>query len=190
MLTVALSLEALAQKEAIVPPPVRRVLAARVRDIQKITESTRNFLARMHPAVLEKVGLVAALRDECATFARQHGIYCQFEERHTPRTLPKDVALCLYRISQESLQNVRKHSRASRVQVQLGATRSKITLRIQDNGRGFDPAEHTKRKEAGHLGLVSMAERAMMVGGELHIVSSPGNGTIVEIKIPLRGKPK
>ena len=100
-----------------------------------------------------------------------------------PASLPPDVQLCLFRIVQEGLNNVVKHSGAREAQVTLSGARDALLLRIADSGRGFDEAETTDRSG---LGLASMRERLRLIGGELTVTSRSGQGTTIEARAPLR----
>ena len=110
----------------------------------------------------------------------------QFTATNVPVRLPSEVALCLYRLAQESLQNVHKHSQSPHVKVRLECSRQGVTLRIEDAGDGFDLDAALKK---GGLGLISMEERVRLAKGELSIQSSPGEGTVVTAFIPLGKKP-
>jgi signal transduction histidine kinase len=142
---------------------------------------------RLHPAILDELGLKAALREECVGFSAQLGVPAQFESEGVPTTLPEDVSLCVYRVAQESLRNIAKHANATNVRVVLIGGKGGLTLRIEDTGDGFDLNEV---KGKGGLGLISMEERVRLVGGKLTIQSKPGDGTKVEVFVPLRGKGK
>jgi signal transduction histidine kinase len=99
--------------------------------------------------------------------------------------LPKDVALCVYRVAQEALRNVAKHAAVNETRVILAATAPELILRVEDDGVGFDAA--TVRSEPG-LGLSSMEERVRLVQGQLTIVSAAGRGTTVEVRVPVARK--
>jgi signal transduction histidine kinase len=113
---------------------------------------------------------------------RQGGVPIRFEAKDVPAPVPGDVSLCLYRVAQESLRNIAKHSGALEVRVRLEGVPGGIRMRIEDVGDGFDLQE-ARRK--GGLGLVSMEERARLVNGKLSIQSQPGKGTTVEVFVPL-----
>ena len=100
-----------------------------------------------------------------------------------PTSLPEDVSLCLYRVAQESLRNIAKHAKATKVRVVLSGRKDGIGLRIEDTGDGFDLKE---AKGKGGLGLISMEERVRLVSGKFTIKSQPGKGTTVEVFVPLR----
>ncbi|MGH9812636.1 MAG: sensor histidine kinase, partial [Candidatus Acidiferrales bacterium] len=137
-----------------------------------------------HPSQLEVLGLVPALRGFCADLSKQKGLPVEFKHEAVPEGLPPEVSLCLYRVVQEGLQNVFKHSGAGRAQVTLAGGPEALHLTVVDDGKGFDPA--TLGASVG-LGLVSMRERARLARGEFSIHSQPGRGTRLEVRIPLTG---
>ena len=137
---------------------------------------------RLHPAVLDELGLEAALREECGAFSTQAGIPCEVQSRGLPISLPEDLSLCLYRVAQESLRNIAKHAEATKVRVALSGGKAGIALRVEDTGDGFDVKE---AKGKGGLGLISMEERVRLLNGKFNIESHPGQGTTVEAFVPL-----
>ena len=137
---------------------------------------------RLHPAIVEDLGLAAALASECLAFSEQYGIPAEFTPQNVPDPLPEEISLCLYRVAQESLRNIGKHAHARGVRVALTAGGGNIALVIEDIGDGFE-LEQARRK--GGLGLISMDERVRLVGGTLSIRSKPGKGTRVEVRVPL-----
>jgi two-component system CheB/CheR fusion protein len=137
---------------------------------------------RLHPAILDELGLEAALKEECAAFSAQTAVPCEIEFRNVPAPLSEDISLCLYRVSQESLRNIARHAAAANVRVVLSGKRDGLTLRIEDTGDGFDLNEI---KGKGGLGLISMEERVRLINGKFSIQSQPGKGTIVEVFVPL-----
>jgi signal transduction histidine kinase len=126
--------------------------------------------------------LVAAARALCAEFSKKQGVKVYFTEHDVPPQLPEHVSLCLYRILQESLQNIAKHSEASVVKVELDLGRDGVHLTVEDDGIGFDPANQGQ----GGLGLLSMRERLRLVGGSIRIDSAPSQGTRVKVWAPIR----
>ena len=146
------------------------------RDIHQISR-------QLHPAILDDLGIEAALRNECLVFSQQHGIPAEFVSRDVPQPLSGDLSLCLYRIAQESLRNIGKHAQAEEVRVDLSARDREIILVIEDIGDGFDLQEGRGK---GGLGLISMEERIRLVNGTLSIRSQPGEGTRVEVRAPLQ----
>ncbi len=158
-----------------------RVVSAR---INAMAEDVHAMSRRLHPAILDELGLEAALKEECVSFSAQMGIPAKFESKG-PTLLPEDVSLCLYRVAQESLRNIAKHADATNVRVVLSARKDGVRLRIVDTGDGFDLKDV---KGKGGLGLISMEERVRLVGGKFTIKSQPGEGTTVEVFVPLKAK--
>jgi signal transduction histidine kinase/ABC-type uncharacterized transport system substrate-binding protein len=157
-------------------------------EIQELWEQTSGLSKdvhrlshELHPATLEQLGLVAAARALCAEFSKKQGVAVYFTEHDVPSRLPEHVSLCLYRILQESLQNIAKHSEASVVKVELDRGRDGVHLTVEDDGIGFDPANQGQ----GGLGLLSMRERLRLVGGSIHIDSAPSEGTKVKVWAPI-----
>jgi signal transduction histidine kinase len=168
-------------------PREQSVLIETISDLRKRTESLSDDLRRLthqlHPAVLENLGLVSALRSHCAEFTRYTQIPVSFtaEREMSP---PADLAICLYRIVQEALRNVAKHSGADTVSVKIAQDPCGIVLSIVDNGCGFEVNE-VRRKG---LGLVSIQERVQAVKGQLTITSSPGKGTRIDVRVAVTWK--
>ena len=138
---------------------------------------------RLHPSTLESLGLVPGLKALCDEFTSRQGIEIVFSSKNIPRSVPPNVALCLFRVAQEGLQNLRKYSGASQGQVNLRKAGDRLFLSVSDNGRGFDAKE--MRDRVG-LGIRSMGERARLVGGRFQIHSEPGKGTRIDVCVPLQ----
>jgi PAS domain S-box-containing protein len=151
----------------------------------EISTDVRRVSHRLHPAVLDLVGLVAAMSESCREFARLSNMDIEFVHRQVPRTLPKDVTLCLYRVAQEAIRNAQKHSGSRQVQVELMGASDSVRLRVSDSGVGFD----VQSVDRDRLGLVSMAERLRSLGGELTVHSQPGRGTSIEAHVVLAAHP-
>jgi signal transduction histidine kinase len=148
-----------------------------------LSEDVHALSYRLHPSVIEDLGLVAALRVECNRVARQEPIRVDFDARDVPAKVPSSTGICLFRVAQEALRNVVRHARASNVEVSLEAKNGGITLAVRDDGRGLGESSADKRAS---LGLVSMRERVRLVGGKLDIVSRPNQGTSVVAWVPMR----
>ena len=148
-----------------------------------LSEDVHALSYRLHPSVIDDLGLVAALRVECNRVARQEPICVDFDAGDVPAKIPSNAGICLFRVAQEALRNVVRHARASNVEVSLQAKDGGITLAVHDDGRGL--GESSAGKPAS-LGLVSMRERVRLVGGKLDIVSRPDHGTSVVAWVPLR----
>jgi len=138
---------------------------------------------QLHPAKLDQLGLAAAVGSLCGDLSEKSGLKVDFSHDNILRDLPADVARCVFRVAQESLQNIVRHSGAKEAQVELTAQNGHIRLVVSDAGRGFDL--EAARKSAG-LGLLSMRERVRLSQGQFEIRSQPGGGTQVELTIPLR----
>jgi signal transduction histidine kinase len=136
----------------------------------------------LHPTILEDLGLKAALAEECDTFQERSRIRTQFTAENIPAKLPAGVSVCLYRVAQESLRNIGKHAaNCNAVRVMLSGSQG-VTLRIEDNGEGFNLEDAHKK---GGLGLISIEERVRLVNGSLAIHSEPGKGSTLEVVVPI-----
>jgi len=142
---------------------------------------------RLHSSTLERLGLVPGVRALCKEFAAQQRIEIDFLSDNVPSSVHPDVALCLFRIAQEGLRNLKKHSGASKGQVRLCKVGDKLLLSVYDEGIGFDPRDLGKKEG---LGICSMEERTNLLGGQFEIHSKPGRGTRIEASLPLQPKSK
>lgn len=145
-----------------------------------IVRSVHDLSHRLHPPKLRLIGLVAALRDLQQEMS-QAGTPIAFTHEHVPQPLPLELTLCLFRVAQEALQNAHKYSHARHVTVQLRGDSEGLTLTITDNGVGFEVEEAWGKG----LGLISMGERLEAIGGTFTIASKPGEGTKVNVFVPL-----
>ncbi|HLU37001.1 MAG TPA: ATP-binding protein, partial [Thermomicrobiales bacterium] len=130
---------------------------------------------------LREEGIVAALDKQAAALRARYNIEVAASLEEMPDDLPLDVEEALYRIAQEALHNTVKHARATRVDLELDCDGSDLSLAIADNGRGFDAGESFP----GHMGLHTMRERAERLGGSIALTSAPGEGTRIEVRIPV-----
>jgi signal transduction histidine kinase len=149
-----------------------------------LVDVIRNLSHELHPGVLQHAGLVAALKDHCAEFGRQHAIEVTLSVADFD-AIPQDIALCLYRVAQEALRNIAAHAGARQAQVALRPTADGLELTIADDGQGFDLAE---ARRIGGLGLISLDERVRLVGGSVRINTQPQRGTELRVEIPLKGQ--
>ena len=161
------------------------------RELNNIAEMTsecsselHDISHQLHPSRLDTLGLVATLGSFCKEFSSQHNVRVQFVHQDVHEQVPKDISLCLFRVVQEALRNVVKHSGATEVAIELTRHGDQIELCISDAGAGFDPA--FAKGDAG-LGLISMRERLRLVGGHLSIESEVSHGTRIRARIPLSG---
>jgi signal transduction histidine kinase len=168
------------------PPSSLEEMKEPLRNLQtrvvQLSQDVRQISHRLHPSILEDLGLTAALQELCEELSAREGIEIVFEQEAVPKALPVEIASCLYRVSQAALHNVIKHSRANQAQLKVSGSPEGIQLRIHDTGVGFDSESASPQNG---LGIVSMKERVLLVQGEFSICSRPGQGTTVEIFVPL-----
>jgi len=150
-------------------------------ETREMSENMRFLSHHLHSSRLELIGLVAALRGLSEEISKNCKITVRFTEPKFPLPLTKDAELCLFRIPQESLANVAKHSQASNAQVDLDSDANGVSLRISDAGRGFDTGQQLS---GSGIGLMSMRERLRLLGGSLSVRSEPMRGTQVLAWIP------
>ena len=136
---------------------------------------------RLHSSKLEYLGLVAAAKSFCKELSEQQKVEIDFSHTAIPRSVPKEISLCLFRVLQETLQNAVKHSGVRHFKVELRGTEGEIQLTVSDLGVGFDPQDAIHRRG---LGLISMRERMQLVSGEFSIKSQPGSGTTIHARVP------
>lgn len=179
---LAVELELLGQKPPESVALFQEQLQQQSSQVKLLSSMVHDLSHQLHPAKLEQLGLVAALRSLCKELTHSHSLPISFEHREVPETIPNDLALCLYRITQESLHNATKHSAANHVEVELSGQPDSLSLRVVDDGNGFDSS--SLDGQAG-LGLVSMRERLRLVQGEIAIDSRPAAGTRIEVRVPL-----
>lgn len=141
----------------------------------------RSLSASLRPGILDQ-GLVVAAEWMLAEFAGRSGIHCMLDVGECDITLPEPLATAAFRIIQESLTNVARHSGAQNVTVRIALQSERLHLGVEDDGRGF---AFSGRTDSGSLGLLGMQERALMLGGELEIISRPGSGTRIRASLPL-----
>ena len=163
-------------------------MGAQVEGAQRLAEEldqSIDFLtSQLRPSTLDNLGLAVSLRDLVHGWAKRFGIPAEFEASAPEMRLADDVETNLYRIAQEALHNVVKHAQARNVSVLLSRRDSHAMLVIEDDGRGFETGAAAPQGANG-FGLVSMRERATLVGGELEIDSTPGSGTSIFVRVPL-----
>lgn len=162
--------------------PVQAKLAGMLAMLDASVAATRRIAADLRPLVLDDLGLVAAIEWLTQNFTQRHGVPCTLDmdedlELHEP------YATAVFRIVQESLVNVAKHARAGQVQVRVARADGEVTLRVADDGAGFEAGAPRK---AGSLGLAGLRERAQLLKGTVSITSAPGQGTVVQAHIPVR----
>lgn len=148
-----------------------------------VSDDVRQMAYRFHPSILDDLGLVKAVRRLVDEFSSRTGIKSTYVHQDPVTVLPGEVAICIYRVVQESLSNVSRHARASQVEVELICEDDLLSLSVRDNGVGFRSAQPANM--TGHLGLLSMKERVRLAKGTLEVDSTPLHGTCVRVEIPL-----
>lgn len=161
-------------------------VAERIAELQgrvtTLCQWIRQLSHSLHSDTLEYSGLSAALQDYCKEYTEREGIAVNLRITEDLETVPSDAALCLYRVTQEALHNVAKHSGAKTAEVILTGSCESIQLCVSDEGRGFDLRE---ANAGSGLGLVSMEERVKLLGGYLKLKTNVGIGTVLRAEIPL-----
>ena len=165
--------------------PENRVAKEKLVEISGLIDSTvksiRRIASELRPTLLDDLGLLAAMEWHLEEFERRSGIETERSLQEIEQPLPDALKIGLFRIFQESLTNVARHSGAKKVKVSLQRKEKELILTVQDNGRGFDESGTVKKT----LGLLGMKERTLMMGGQYNISGIPGEGTIVTVTVPL-----
>ncbi|WP_246050782.1 GAF domain-containing sensor histidine kinase [Leptospira langatensis] len=146
-------------------------------------ESVQRIATELRPLILEDLGLVEGIEWYSRDFQKRTGIICDLRIRTENLPSEKEYSIAIFRIFQEALTNVARHAKANRIQVSLEEEPSLLLLRIEDNGVGMGQDRWKNHKS---LGLIGMRERAVVLGGELTVLSKEGEGTSVVVRIPLR----
>jgi signal transduction histidine kinase len=164
-----------------IAPDIGLALDELRRETSDITDEVHRLSHRLHSSTLDYLGLVPALQKLVSEFSERHGISITFAHASLPAPLPSEVALCLFRIAEESLTNIAKHSNARTASVQVTGARDGIHLRVEDAGVGFNMA--SLESKAG-LGFVSMQERLRVLHGTIRVDSAPSRGTRIDAWVP------
>jgi PAS domain S-box-containing protein len=159
-------------------------------DIKKLAAELRGICNDLRPPVLSRFGLRRAILENAAEFqTKQSQTKITLELPEDPTLLPEPVALALYRIYQQALSNIVRHAEAKEVWVRMKFDPQQVFFEIQDNGEGFSgPVDWHEYVIRGHLGIVGMKERAEAIGGTMQLISQPGDGTLVQVIVPLVAK--
>lgn len=153
-------------------------------------KSLQRYARDLRPSILDQMGLVAALNWLTEELGKEMRIKISVKSDKLPQ-LPSEVELAMFRIAQETLNNIRKHARASAVNVRVQLTSNNLKMSITDNGKGFSTSRLTgDLAREGKLGVLGMEERARLIGGNLQIKSEPGKGTTVIARTPIWTRPK
>jgi|GEM_PF-6957773 PAS domain S-box-containing protein len=164
-------------------PAVEKLIHDMEARIKNLANAMHNRAHQLHSSYIEILGLPSAIQGHCSEFSKQYKIAVDFKQGNLPAQVPSDVALCLFRIVQEGMQNIAKHSRTRTCVVELTTESDGLLLRIVDSGIGFDA---TKPKYKPGLGLISMRERLRQVNGQMRLYSAPRQGTQLEVRVPFK----
>jgi len=164
----------------------RRELADMEDTVSKSLKELRRVVVGLRPPALDELGLTHALRQSLDDL-KDDSLECKFNVEGTPIRLPSSMEIAVYRMCQETLSNIRKHSQASKVNLFLQFQEDRLNVEIRDNGRGFDLYQTLNSAiSAGHMGLLGMKQRAEMLGGDINIKTSEGAGTTIIFSLPIK----
>jgi signal transduction histidine kinase len=152
------------------------------KSLKRICDDLHRMSRHMHPSVLDDFGLSDAIKSECSELARRWAIPIEFHHPKDFPEIPKSIALCLYRVAQEGLWNAVRHSKATKINIELKSDPEFVYLDIQDNGIGFDPSV---TQSSRGLGLASMTERIRLAGGTIDIQAVPSQGVAIAVVVPI-----
>ncbi len=168
------------------PPEQPKHVSVRVEKlstrVKELAEDVHKLSHGLHPSILESVGLVAALKSFFRELERSRKVTIHFTARDVPQMLPNEVALGLYRVAQEALQNVVKHSGAKQATAEIMLAGDELRMRIADDGKGFDLCSNNSPDT---VGLIGMRERIELLDGEIRWETKPGQGTTVHVSVPI-----
>jgi signal transduction histidine kinase len=157
-------------------------LRGRIDRLRQLVEGSlamiRNMARVLRPAMLDDLGLAAAVEGLARDISRSTGVQIDVRSSGLSEELPDEHKICLFRIVQEALNNVCRHANADSVEIELQSVDDSVSMVMQDDGRGFRPGQNKG------LGLIGMQERVETLGGALIIRSEPGKGTRVEVRLP------
>jgi PAS domain S-box-containing protein len=167
-------------------PAAREILARCDRLLVKVLEENRRIAHNLRPTDLDNLGLSAACNSFCNETQSRTGIEVQCRVNAPATRLPSVTELHLFRIIQEAVTNIEKHAHAKVIKLQMKSEDDWMVLKIQDDGRGFDPKKSRNGKAKGHgLGLTNMRERALSLGGTYELKSAPDKGTAITVRVPM-----
>ncbi|HEU4760391.1 MAG TPA: sensor histidine kinase [Dehalococcoidia bacterium] len=171
-------------------PQLPHEVKAELQDLRESTVHTladlRRLTQNLRPRILDDHGLAAALAWLADHLLEQYGIEAQVQVDEAAPDYAPDVQLLLFRVAQEALHNVARHSGATRAAISLEGDDGRVRMSITDNGAGFRLTDMSELARKGKLGLLGMQERIQMLGGSLQIRSTPGRGTTIKVEVPAR----
>jgi PAS domain S-box-containing protein len=185
MVSILFNLQA--DKETIRDSNAQEVLDSIADELRRSVQELREVVNELRPPALLRYGLSRAIRIHCQDFHEKYPeIRIELDLTEDANLLPEETCLVLYRIYQEAINNIIRHAEASQVWVRYQPDGQNLVLEIKDNGKGFEvPADFVNLARQNHFGMAGMRERVEAVGGKFRIISRPGQGTRVEIKVPV-----
>ena len=184
--TVAISLEELSDSLSDSCTDAKEKLHELFNRISELGADMHILSHTLHSSTLENLGLAPGIRAFCAEFTEQQNLQVDFFQDDVPAVTSQDQALCLFRVVQEALKNVKKHSDADRAEVRLERSGGELHLQVVDRGKGFDLKAHAPGRG---IGIRSMQERLHLFGGELEVHSKPRVGTRIDAWLPIQSAP-
>jgi len=181
LVLLTISLDALARTSAAPAPDGRQKIEDARNEVMNLARDVQALSHRLHPAHLEYLGITKAAATLCREISSLRALEIRFTAENVPDNLSKGIAVCLYRVLQEALQNAIKHSGVGTMDVSLRGGVNQIELTVRDCGAGFD----VSTSRGNGLGLTSMKERVRAVRGQLAILSEPQRGTTIHATVPL-----
>jgi len=167
-------------------PAAREILRRCDILLVKVLEENRRIAHNLRPVELDNLGLAAACSSFCNEFQSRTNLKLECSLIPPTRRLPPMVELNLFRIVQEAINNIEKHAQAKLIKLQIRIQKGSVVLKIQDDGQGFDAKAHKPGGKMRHgLGLTNMRERALSLGGTCEMISIPGRGTTIDVRVPL-----
>ena len=179
---LAMELDLIIQDQPIVIPPNQGSLSSILEQLNELASDVHSLSHRLHSSKLQHLGLAPALADLCRQLSGK-GFKVNLDVGEAAGAVSPDIAMCLYRVAQEALNNAMKHSRVSQAAVHLERYNGALRMTVKDAGVGFDP-----KTAVGGLGLASMRERLRTLDGMLVVCSGPGNGTKLVAEVPVQSQ--
>jgi signal transduction histidine kinase len=150
--------------------------------IDTTSSAVQKISSELRPSILDDLGLIPAIESQAQEFAARTGIVCQFDSLVESIDLDREKATAVFRIIQESLTNILRHSRATRVNIIIEKDDDELIVEVKDNGGGI--TEEQKARPSS-LGLIGMQERAHLIKGRIEIIGFPGKGTTLTLRVPI-----
>jgi PAS domain S-box-containing protein len=182
MAVLVLDMASLEQRPPLLPELISQALTPVREGLEQLSDDLHRLAYNLHPSLLQHAGLQPAIEDHILSVIERTGLRIIFKAKDVPSTISIDWSTCLFRVLQESFQNVAKHAKATDVLVKLSGSSKGVGLSVRDNGKGFDLGERSAHQRG--LGLISMQERLRLLNGLFRIHSRPANGTKVCAWIP------